>query len=153
MPIELGALYDLPGKLDEEGQILHAIPHSAEIGMLIHYADSGQAILSVPWSEELVGDPETGVMHGGVVTVLLDTSCGTAVMSVKEKVRTTATLDLRIDYMRPASTGKRIYCHAECYRMTRSIGFTRAIAFHEDPHDPVATASGAFMIERMESKS
>ncbi|MEM7237149.1 MAG: PaaI family thioesterase [Pseudomonadota bacterium] len=144
----LGRLYDSVGKLDEEGSLITGIPHSGEIGMRMHFADDGQAILSVPWSEKLIGDPESGILHGGVVTVLLDTACGGAVMSVNEKLLTTATLDLRIDYMRPARVGHTLYCRAQCYRTTRSIAFTRAVAFHDDPDDPVATASGAFIIDR-----
>ncbi len=144
------SLFEFGGDLDPEGELMAALPHAADIGIRLHHATDGQAVLSAPWASKLVGDPETGVMHGGVVTVLLDTSCGTAVMSVRSKIRSTATLDLRIDYMRPATTGRRIYCHAECYRMTRSIGFTRAVAFHEKPEDPVATASGAFMLDRKE---
>src|ERR1700743_3329739 len=39
----------------------------------------------LPYSENLVGDPQTGVVHGGVITGLLDHTCGLAVMS---KLRT-----------------------------------------------------------------
>ncbi|MEM6933587.1 MAG: PaaI family thioesterase [Pseudomonadota bacterium] len=149
----LSRLYDSIGELDEEGSLISGIPHSGEIGMRMHFAKDGEAILSVPWAENLIGDPETGVLHGGVVTVLLDTACGGAVMSVNEKLLSTATLDLRIDYMRPARPRETLYCRAECYRTTRSIAFTRAVAFHDDPDDPVATASGAFVIDRPKDKS
>ena len=108
----------------------------------------GRALLSVPYDQKLVGDPETGVLHGGVITALLDTACGSAVMSYPTKLRAVATLDLRIDYMRPASVGETVFARAECYRMTRSIGFARAVAYHDDPEDPVASAAGTFIIER-----
>ena len=137
--------------MDLEGKLLTGLPHSAEIGMRLHHAEKGVAVLSVPYDARLIGDPQTGVMHGGVITTLLDTACGTAVMAAPEKLRSTATLDLRIDYMRPATKGMTVYCRAECYRLTRSIGFTRAVAYHEDPADPVASAAGAFMVERPKS--
>ena len=146
-------LYNIGGKFDEEGSLINGIPHSGDIGMRLHYAEEGVAILSVPWSEGLVGDPVTGVLHGGVVTALLDTACGAAVMSVKERLASTATLDLRIDYMRPARKGERILCRAECYRVTKSIAFTRATAYHATEEDLVATASGAFIINRLPEKS
>ena len=133
---------------EDEGEVMNAMPHGREIGMRLHWSKEGKSRLSVPYDERLVGDPESGVLHGGVITALLDTACGSAVMSAPGKITAVATLDLRIDYMRPASAGLAVYAEAECYRMTRSIGFTRAIAYHDDPSDPIASAAGAFMVER-----
>lgn len=131
---------------DSDGMLLTGLPHAKAIGMRLHQSKDGTALLSVPYDARLVGDPETGVLHGGVITALLDTACGSAVMSAPGKLLSVATLDLRIDYMRPASKGETVFAHAECYRMTRSIGFARALAYHKDPDDPVATAAGAFII-------
>ena len=138
------------GEIPPGGEPMAGLPHCAEIGMRLHEAGAGVALLSVPYDARLVGDPATGVMHGGVITALLDTACGTAVMAAPEALQATATLDLRIDYMRPATKGRAVWCRAECYRTTRAIGFARAVAYHESPDDPVATASGAFMLDRGE---
>lgn len=132
---------------DGQGRRMSGLPFSAEIDMRLHEAENGIAVLSVPYDPRLVGDPETGVLHGGVITALLDTACGCAVMASSPKLRSTATLDLRIDYMRPAAAGERVFCRAECYRLTRSIGFARAAAYLADPADPVATAQGSFILE------
>ena len=137
---------------DDEGEVMNAMPHGREIGMRLHWSKEGKSKLSVPYDDRLVGDPESGVLHGGVITALLDTACGSAVMSAPGKITAVATLDLRIDYMRPASAGLTVYAEAECYRMTRSIGFTRAVAYHDDPSDPIASAAGAFMVERPKEK-
>ncbi len=148
-----------PGKLDlpqaapgGEGEPITGIPFSREIGMRLHQAEDGVAVVSVPYDERLIGDPETGVLHGGVITALLDTACGWAVMASPTPLRSTATLDLRIDYMRPATAGEAVFSRAECYRLTRSIGFARAVAYHTDPGDPVATAQGAFILDRVAGK-
>jgi uncharacterized protein (TIGR00369 family) len=133
---------------DDPGELMAGLPHAREIGMRLHRSAGGRAVLSVAYDEKLVGDPESGVLHGGVVTALLDTACGSAVMSMPGKLRGTATLDLRIDYMRPATVGQTVWAAAECYRMTRSIGFARAVAYHDDPSDPIASAAGAFILER-----
>jgi len=135
--------------IDEvEGEVMHGMPHGREIGMRLHRTKGGHALLSVPYDERLVGDPETGVLHGGVITALLDTACGAAVMAMPDKLDAIATLDLRIDYMRPATAGETVFAKAECYRMTRSIGFTRAVAYHDDADDPIASAAGAFILQR-----
>lgn len=132
-----------------EGELMQGMPHGREIGMRLHRSRAGVTVLSVPYDERLVGDPESGVLHGGVITALLDTASGAAVMSAT-RLAGVATLDLRIDYMRPATAGETVFARAECYRMTRSIGFTRAVAYHGDPGDPIASASGAFMVQRQE---
>ena len=135
---------------NSEGELITGLPFGREIGMRLHQAGAGVAVLSVPYDERLVGDPETGVLHGGVITALLDTACGWAVMAAPAKLKSTATLDLRIDYMRPATAGKAVFSRAECYRLTRSIAFARAVAYHADPQDPVATAQGAFILDRVD---
>ncbi|MEM9145254.1 MAG: PaaI family thioesterase [Pseudomonadota bacterium] len=135
-------------EVDPEGSVLIGLPHSRAIGMRVHLAHEGVGLLSVPYDARLVGDPETGVLHGGVITSLLDTACGIAVMASKTKLIATATLDLRIDYMRPATMGLRVWARAECHRLTRAIAFARAVAYHEDTEDPIASAAGAFVITR-----
>ncbi|HUF86559.1 MAG TPA: PaaI family thioesterase [Thermohalobaculum sp.] len=133
---------------DGNGALMTGLPFGRELGMRLHQAADGVAVVSVPYDPSLVGDPETGVLHGGVITALLDTACGWAVLAAPQAIRATATLDLRIDYMRPATKGQGVFARAECYRLTRSIAFARAVAYHADPADPVATAQGAFMLER-----
>ena len=135
-----------PGAEGEDGTLLTAIPHSRELGMRLISRAPDEAVMMIPYDPRLIGDPETGVMHGGAITALLDTCCGTAVMMSPRNPASTATLDLRIDYMRPATPERAVYAHAYCYRATRSVGFVRATAYHEDRDEPIATASAAFIL-------
>ncbi len=108
----------------------------------------GMAILRLPYQDRLVGNPETGVLAGGVVTTLIDTACGLATITAPDEPSRIATLDLRIDYLRPATPGRDLYARAEVYKLTRNVAFLRAEAYEDDPRDLVATASGTFMFVR-----
>ncbi|WP_114284232.1 PaaI family thioesterase [Candidatus Halocynthiibacter alkanivorans] len=125
---------------------IEKMPHAEALGLKILQLSAGEAEMLMPWSEDLIGDPATGVIHGGAVSTLMDTCSGAAVICHPENGGVTATLDLRIDYMRPASPGQDVRAHAECYNITRSIAFVRATAFDDDASRPVATATGAFTI-------
>lgn len=125
-----------------------ALPHSRALGMRLDQFGSGIAVISMPYDAALIGDPSTGVIHGGAVSALMDTSGGAAVLCHPDAPRSTATLSLRIDYMRPATPGQRITARAECHHMTRTVAFVRAVACDEDTTRPVATATGSFTAER-----
>lgn len=125
---------------------IESMPHSRALGMVVSELGDGVASISMPYDARLVGNPQTGVIHGGAVSALMDTCGGAAVMSHRSEPETTATLDLRIDYMRAATPGQRITARAECYHITRSVAFVRATATDDDKSHPVATATGAFTI-------
>ena len=137
---------DDPQRAAMARKFFEKIPHGRALGMRLDKLAADEVVISMPWAQHLVGDPRTGVIHGGVVSALMDTCCGAAVMAHPSEPVSTATLDLRIDYMRSATPGHRITARATCYHMTSSVAFVRAVALDEDDDRPVASATAAFTI-------
>lgn len=129
-------------------QFIQALPFSRALGMELIDLGPGTATIRMPWDAHLVGDPATGVLHGGAISALMDTASGASVMSHPAAPVSTATLDLRIDYMRPASPGQTITARAECHHVTRSVAFVRVVAVDDDADRPVAMGTGAFTLDR-----
>ncbi len=131
-------------------QFTEALPYCKALGMQVEEAGAAMAILSMPYNPATIGDPDTGVVHGGAVFSLMDTCAGVAIFMHPESTMTTATIDLRVDYMRSATPGQKIYAKAEVYKVTRSVAFLRATAWDDDRENLLATATGAFTFERPE---
>jgi uncharacterized protein (TIGR00369 family) len=122
------------------------IPHNKALGLKVVAIARGLACMQLDWRAEFVGNPATGVIAGGPLTAMLDACCGMAVATMLKDPMPFATLDLRIDYAKPAVPGQPVIAEAECYRITQSVAFTRAFAHQGDPKDPVAAAAGTFML-------
>ena len=137
----------MDAKTHNTSQFIQALPHSQALGMQLQEIGGGVAVIAMPYDEKLVGDPSTGVVHGGAVSALMDTCCGAAVMCHPSNLSSTATLDLRIEYLRAAKPGDTITTRATCYHVTRSVAFVRATATDSDTENPVATATGTFTVE------
>lgn len=121
-------------------------PYAKAIGLEALDFAPARASTRVAYRPDLVGDAATGVIAGGVVTALLDHTCGMSVMAALEMPTTIATLDLRVDYMRAANPETAVVAEAHCYKVAHAVAFVRAIAHDGDPDDPIANATAAFML-------
>ena len=124
------------------------IPHMAAIGLELLSMDETGATGMIPHRDDFVGDPDSGIIHGGVVTTLLDSLSGMCIIPMMGSLSKTATLDLRIDYLKPAAPQQDIYAKVHCYKVTRNIAFTRGVAYQGDIDDPIAHVAGSFMLTR-----
>jgi uncharacterized protein (TIGR00369 family) len=119
--------------------------HGGALGIAYHGHGEDWAELELPYSEHLIGMAESGVIASGPIISLMDMATSLSIWIKLGRFRHQATLDLRVDYLRPAKPGQTIVGRGECYGVTKSVGFVRGLAHDGDPADPVAHVSGTFM--------
>lgn len=129
-------------------QLASGSPHTHALGFKLESVVGQTVRLRAPYKPELVGDPLTGVLSGGLVSTILDHVGGLAVWLALDQFHSIATLDLRVDYMRAAAPGRDLLAEAHCYRLNRSMAFVRAWAFEDDPSNPVAASQAAYIIQK-----
>jgi uncharacterized protein (TIGR00369 family) len=119
--------------------------HGGRLGIVYHDHGDDWAELALPWHADLVGDEASGIIASGPILALMDMATSVGVWLKLDAFKGHATLDLRIDYLRPARPGNTVIGRGECYRITRSIAFVRGQAHDGDPQDPLAHVAGTFM--------
>ena len=122
-------------------------PGFKDLDFKIVSVEEGKASMRLPYNTKFVGDLSTGSLHGGVITTLLDTVCGLCVMSTVRKFAPIATIDLRVDYLRPTKPDVDVIASVECYHLTKSVAFLRGYAYLDDEGaEEVAHVTGSFML-------
>lgn len=130
-------------------QFMKAIPHIRELG--IRYSGVGRdwAELELPWAERLVAYPgddgEKGIIASGAIFTLMDSVGGFSVQAARRRPTRIATVDLRLDYLRPARPGETVVGYSKVAKLTKSVAFVRGYAHDGDRDDPLALMSGCFM--------
>jgi uncharacterized protein (TIGR00369 family) len=131
---------------DPERFLRHGIGgHGGRLGMRYVAQGSDWVELALPYDPAQIGDPASGVIASGPILTMMDMATSMAIWTRLGMFRPQATLDLRIDYLRPATPGKTVIGHGECYRITRSIAFIRGQAHDGVPADPLAHVAGTYM--------
>ena len=126
-------------------RFMNAVPHLAALGITYKTHGDDWAEMALPYAVGLVGFPDTGVLASGPIFSLMDSVCGMAVQIRLGRWEPHATLDLRCDYLRPATPGVEVIGRGECYKLTRRVAFVRGLAHDGDPARPVAHVTGTFM--------
>lgn len=119
--------------------------HSGWLGLRYRGHGENWVELKLPWREDLLADAQREVLASGPIISLMDMTSGMSIWTTANAFRPIATLDLRVDYQRPAKAHSSVIGHVECYKITRSAAFVRGIAHDGDEADPVAHIAGVFM--------
>ncbi|MFY8273479.1 thioesterase family protein [Pseudoalteromonas sp. SSDWG2] len=133
------------------------MPFNILLNISIIELSGDTAKISMPWSEQLVGNPQQRILHGGVISTLLDTVGGLlAAASVVDKttdeqqhtlmsrLSTLGTIDLRTDYLRPGK-GERFSASAVLIRSGNKVCVCR-MELHNDQGVQIAFGTGTYLV-------
>lgn len=140
-----------------ESIFMEKIPFNRLLGMHIQSLDFDGAKVGIEMREDLVGNFMQGILHGGVISSLLDVTGGlTAFMSILqrmgnatdeeriERLSRFGTIDLRVDFLRPGR-GERFICSGSVLRTGNKVAVTR-MELHNDEGLLIAVGTGTYVV-------
>ena len=124
------------------------IPFNKWLGMKVEHLERGHLTVSIPWREEIVGDPTVPALHGGVIGAVADAAGGIVIWSTLENAASrVSTVDLRVDYLRPGKQ-ETLMAIATVLRTGPRLGWADIRLFHPGREsDLIASARGVYTIK------
>jgi len=104
----------------------------------------GKATFAVDLPDEFTG--ADGDIHGGLMTIIMDSIFGLTVFTALEEMKPIATINLRLDYIANAEARARAVCAAECITINDEVAYVSGDLKLEGNGQLLATGSGAFMV-------
>ena len=129
------------------------IPMAKLIGVKVIEINEGYVKLLFPYSENFIGDPRTKRLHGGFTATAIDLAGGVASMTfMTSPDDDVATIDMRIDYLRPGKAKDIIAEGNVLSKRRRSIVTEMTIYHPDDKAKTIAIGRGVFSIKRKEDE-
>ena len=129
------------------------VPFNRVLGLKVHSTDPEAPQLRFDMRPELIGNPTAQILHGGVISAVLDVAAGFAIYMAAlrneenpgdKRFPKLGTIDLRVDYLRPGR-GKHFIATGRVVRRGNRI----AVAHMElvnDTGELIATGAAAYVI-------
>ncbi len=148
--------------LDDRMQMLRKlyedkIPFNKVLGLKIESLEIDDVRIKFEMKDAFIGNFVQGILHGGVISSVLDTTGGlTASLGVLQKMagRTAeeigksltkiGTIDLRVDYLRPGK-GHHFVSKGSIMRAGRRVSVTR-MEFYNDRNLLIAVGTGTYIV-------
>lgn len=138
---------------------LERLPFNKVLGIDIPALDwdTGAAVTSFKMAPDLIGNSVAGILHGGVISAVIDLTGGLSALiscakfhqakSMDELVKyltSSATIDMRVDYLRPGR-GKSFQCKSRIIRAGSRIVVSKMDLFNETDIR-IATGTATYLI-------
>ncbi|RMG18917.1 MAG: hotdog fold thioesterase [Planctomycetota bacterium] len=124
------------------------IPFNAFLGLRLREVDRGRVLAELPFRPEFIGNPFRPALHGGVISMLADTVGGASLYTLTDPGDQLATIDLRVDYLRPGRP-EDLLAEGQVVRWGNRVGVSSIAVHHPGDDEPIAVAKGVYNIKRV----
>ncbi len=138
--------------IEDVRRFMDMIPFNAVLGIRIDALSDGFCRMSIPFRDELIGDPVRPALHGGVLSAAIDTCGGAAIWTQIDKGDAISTVDLRVDYLRPGQP-REFVVEGRVLRLGNRVGVAEMIAYHPGGEgEPIASGKGVYNVRRLNDR-
>jgi uncharacterized protein (TIGR00369 family) len=143
--------------LQELEQVFTKIPFNRMLGLTLTHVDLENVTMEFAMRDELIGNYLHQILHGGVISSVLDMVGGMAVMigaiykhptcnsdEIKKTLSKASTIDLQISFLKPGK-GEFFVAKSWITHSGNKITFTRMELFNHE-QALIATGSGTYFI-------
>ena len=130
------------------------VPFNKVLGLKVESLDPDAPKLRFDMKPELIGNPRRQILHGGVISAVLDVAAGFAIHLAVAKAKdedpergnfpTIGTIDLRVDYLRPGR-GKFFIATGRVVRLGNRVAVAH-MEMANDTGELIATGGAAYMV-------
>ena len=126
------------------------------LSMSVDSINAAEVKISIPVQPQLIGNYARKMLHGGVISSVIDVAGGVAALvGIVERLEGASqeelglaltklgTIDMRIDFLRPG-TGEHFTCTAYPLRHGRKVAVVRS-EFHNEKKELIAVGTGSYV--------
>ncbi|MEM1154048.1 MAG: thioesterase family protein [Pseudomonadota bacterium] len=141
---------------DFVNEFVNSIPFNSFLGFELVALENERLQFTLAMRDELVGNFVHGILHGGVISSLIDTAGGTMALvaaltrdpeserhAVLSRLAKSGTIDMRVDFLRPGR-GAEFRCTANLIRCGRKVAVVRT-DFENELDELVAVGTGSYL--------
>lgn len=133
-------------------ELFERIPFNRLLGIEVRELSDARVVFRVPFREDLIGDSQRPALHGGVLSASADACGGAAVWAAIGPDDRVSTIDLRVDYLRPARP-EAIDVEGTVLRVGNRVGVASIRIFHPtSPDETIADCKGVYSVKRAEER-
>ena len=149
---DMNSLYEFLKEIYETG-----LPFNKFIGMKVIELDEDNVSVKIKRRDELIGNPFRSILHGGVISSVIDVVGGltasvgllqqladSSLEEVKQRFMKMGTIDLRVDYLR-GGHGEQFVCSGSLLRTGNKVAVTR-MEFRNEKDVLIAVGTGTYLV-------